>query len=151
MQNEKPNVEAQYKSLLIIWAALLMSQFLLLLVVFFVKPKLFGFDLSGPFGGEEPVLNFALLGIGGLAAVMSFALRSVFVRNAVKSGTPALITSAVIVGVAMCEVATLFGILSAMHNGYPYFFIFFIIGILGVLLHFPQRDDLTAASFKGAQ
>jgi hypothetical protein len=50
----------------------------------------------------------------------------------------------------MCEAATLFGLVTAFVEDYLYFFIFFALGIVGILLHFPKRDDLMAAGFKPA-
>jgi hypothetical protein len=32
---------------------------------------------------------------------------------------------------------------------YQYFFLWFALGILGMILHFPKRDNLIAAAYKG--
>jgi hypothetical protein len=38
-----PSTESVYRTNVILWAAMLMSQFLFLIVLYFVKPQVFGF------------------------------------------------------------------------------------------------------------
>src|SRR5688500_14332822 len=85
MQTPKPgtpSIEAQYKSLLILWAALLMSQLMFLVLIFFTRPKLFQFDFTRSILGEGPgdsgstpamIVGF---GVAAVTAVLfSFAFR----------------------------------------------------------------------------
>ncbi len=74
MQNQNSNVEGQYRILTIIWLALLVSQLLLLVVIFFAKPEVFRLDFSKSLLGENVMMTgmFALLAISNL--VMSFVL-----------------------------------------------------------------------------
>jgi len=148
MQNKKQDIEVHRKALLAIWAVLLILQLLLLLMVFFAKPELFDFDLSGPIGGTNPVFNFALLVLAVFCFTISLIMRFFLIRIATRDGVRPLLYVTLIVGVTMCEAVTLWGVLSAFHSSYPYFFVFFALGILGTLLHYPKRADLNAASFK---
>jgi hypothetical protein len=148
MQNEQPNVAGQYQTLLIIWAASLISQFLFLLMIFVIKRELYNFDLTQPIGGKEPMITAALAVVAVSSFVVSFIFRKRHIRQAVEQQKTELVQTGLIRGIAFCEVSTLLGVYSAFSFDYNYFFLFIALGILGILLHFPKRDDLMAASFK---
>jgi len=40
------------------------------------------------------------------------------------------------------------GIVLAFAFAYQYFFAWFALGIIGILLHYPRRDDIVSASYK---
>ena len=147
MQN--PNANAQYQTLVIIWGALLMSQFMFLVIIFVTKPELYNFDFSKPLLGGENFVVIILLAILGISTfLLSFVLKKKFLAQAVNEQKPALVQTAMIVGCALCEATTLFGLVLAFAFSYQYFFAWFALGILGIILHFPKRDNLFAASFR---
>lgn len=134
--------------LAIIWFALLVSQMGLLVVIFFAKPDAFRFDFSKPPLGEKPAMTmlFAALAFSNLA--LSFFLSRKYVNQAVAEQKPALVQTAMVVGCALCEGISLFGVVLAFAFSYQYFFLWFALGIIGTILHFPKRDNLIAASYK---
>jgi len=148
MQNQKLNVEGQYRTLTIVWFALLFAQLLFLVVIFFAKPEIFRFDFSKPLLGENAMMTgmFALLAISNL--VMSFVFGRKYVNQAIAEQKTELVQTAVIVGCALCEAISLYGVVMAFAFSYQYFFLWFALGILGTILHFPKRDNLIAASYK---
>lgn len=148
MQNQNTNVEGQHQTLTIIWFALLVSQILLLVLIFSAKPEVFRFDLSKSLLGENAMMTgmFALLAISNLA--MSFILARKYLNQAIAEQKPALVQTATIIGCALCEGISLFGVVMAFAFSYQYFFLWFALGILGTILHFPKRDNLIAASYK---
>lgn len=148
MQNEKTDLTKTYQTLLIIWAAMLFSQFLFLLVLFMVKRELFNFDLSQSLAGREPAMTIALAIAGIVTFAVSFIWRAKFIKRSIVEQKPGWVQSGMLVGIALSEATTLFGLMTAFLYDYPYFFLFIGLGILGILLHFPKRDDLMAASFK---
>ena len=143
---EKQN--AQYQTLLVLWCALLVSQFLFVVLLFFVKPNLFHFDAAKPLLGSNPplVIGLAVVGIGSL--FFSFVFEKKFLNQSVEQQNVGLVQQALIMACALCEVVSLFGLLLAFVMDYSYFWIFFLFGILGIILHFPRRSNLEAASFK---
>ena len=149
MRDQKSNVEGQYRMLTVIWLALLFSQLLLLVVIFLARPEAFRFDFSKSTLGESPLITimFALLAISN--PVLSFVLSRKYINQAIAEQKPALVQTAVITGCALCEATSLFGLVLAFAFSYQYFFLWFALGILGTILHFPKRDDLIAASYKG--
>lgn len=151
MQSENSGIENQYKTLSILWFALLASQFMFLVVIFFVKPEAFNFDFKQPIsGGESSVIVIALAGLGVMLFFMSFVFKFKFLKQSVDEQNPALVQTATIVACALCEAATLFGLVLAFAFAYQYFFLWFVLGILGIILHFPKRENLIAASYKKA-
>ena len=146
MQNS--NVEQNYKTLVIIWFALLVSQILLLVVVFFAKPEIFRFDFSKPFLGKNAVLviAFAFLAITNLA--VSFVMKRRSFQQAVEKQQIAYVQTGLIIAYAFCEAISLLGMVLAFAFSYQYFFVWFALGILGIILHFPRRSDVIAASYR---
>lgn len=146
MQNQ--NAEAAYKNLLIIWAALLFSQILFVGMIWFIKPELFKFDFSQPILGDNAIVVglLAMLSVSDLA--ISFILRKKTLERSVAEQSIPLVQTAMIIGCALCEAISLFGVMLAFAFNYQYFFLFSILGVIGILLHFPRRSDVHAASYK---
>ena len=144
----KMSVEPAYRTLTIVWFALLVSQAMLLLVIYFAKPEVFRFDFSKPLLGENSViiLIFAMLAISNL--VISFVLSRKNLNQAVAAQSIGLVQTAMIIGCALCESISLFGVVLAFAYSYQFFFLWFALGILGTILHFPRRDNLIAATYK---
>ena len=148
MNNEKPNVEGQYKTMIIIWAALLMSQVMFVVMLVFTKPNLFKFDFSKPVAGASGpmVLGFAVAAV--TAVLFSFAFRKRLNQRAVAAQDTGQVQSALIIALALCEASSLFGLTLAFAFDYQYFFLWFILGVLGMILHFPRREHLHAAAYQ---
>lgn len=148
MQNENPKIAGQYQTMIILWAALLMSQFMFIVIIFFTRPQLFTLKFSQHFFGNSmaQILGFALAAI--TVVILSFAFRKKFNERAVQEQNPAHVQSGLIIACALCEASSLFGLALAFAFDYQYFFFWFILGIIGILLHFPRKDALLAASYK---
>lgn len=146
MQNTKP--EDAYKTLVILWFALLMSQVMFLVVIFFTKPEIFKFDWTKPILGENAVivLVFAVLALANFG--LSFVMKKRSYEQSVAEQKVALVQTGLIIACALCEAISLLGMVLAFAFSYQYFFLWFALGILGIILHFPRRDDVIAASYK---
>ncbi|MEQ1765067.1 MAG: hypothetical protein ABL984_18215 [Pyrinomonadaceae bacterium] len=148
MNEPKPNLVQQYQSLVVVWAALLMSQVMFLVMLFFTKGELFRFRFDQPIWGQSwaMILGFAVAAITCVA--FSFAFKRRFFERAVAEQNPALVQSGMIIALALCESSSLIGMCLAFAFDYQYFFAWFTLGILGMLLHFPKQNDLLAAGYK---
>lgn len=146
MQNTKP--EDAYKTLVILWFALLVSQVMFLVVIFFAKPEIFKFDWTKPILGENAVivLVFAVLALANFG--LSFVMKKRSYEQSVAEQKVALVQTGLIIACALCEAISLLGMVLAFAFSYQYFFLWFALGILGIILHFPRRDDVIAASYK---
>ena len=146
MQNS--NVGRNYQTLVVIWFALFLSQITLLGVVYFARPEVYKFDLTRPVLGENAVLiiAFALVALVNLA--LSFVMKKRAFQQAVEKQQVAFVQTGLILAYAFCEAISLLGIVLAFAFSYQYFFLWFALGILGIILHFPRRDDVVSASYK---
>ncbi len=81
--NQNQNIEQSYRTLVIIWFALLNSQLLLLVVLYFAKPKIFEFDFSKSHFSESSILVIVLAALGILTFLLSFVLSRKFINQAV--------------------------------------------------------------------
>ncbi|HEX8370002.1 MAG TPA: hypothetical protein VF604_15755 [Pyrinomonadaceae bacterium] len=145
---QKMSVEQAHRTLVVIWFALLVSQALLPVVIYFAKPEAFKFDFSKPLLGENAmiIIVFALPAISNLA--LSFVLSRKNLNQAIAGQNIGLVQTAMVIGCALCEAISLFGVALVFAFSYQYFFLWFALGILGTILHFPGRDNLVAASYK---
>ncbi len=142
------NIEQSYRTLAIIWFALLFSQVMFLVVIFLSKPDLFKFDSDKPVLGENAsiVIAFAFLAITNFA--LSFVMKKRSFEQAVAEQKIAYVQTGLILACAFCEAISLLGIVLAFAFSYQYFFVWFAVGLLGIILHFPRRDTVIAASYK---
>ena len=141
------NIEQSYKLLTMIWFALLFSQLMFLAVVFFAKPEVFRFDFTKPLLGENSaiVLAFAALAVTNFG--LSFVMKKRSYEQAVAEQKIAYVQTGLILACAFCEAISLLGIILAFAFSYQYFFLWLALGIIGILLHFPRRDDVYAATY----
>ena len=144
----KQNVEQLYRTNLILWSAFLLSQSIFFMVLYFAKPELFKFDFSKPLLGE----NFIVIVIFGLMAIinlfMGLFLRMQAVTRAIDEQKPLMLQTGLIFGLAFCESMSILGLLLALAFNYQYFFLWFILAIIGMFLHFPKRQNFHDASFR---
>ena len=133
---------------MIIWFALFMSQFMFFLIIYVTKPELYAFDFSRSVLGDNPLLIgvFALIGVSNL--VISLFLAKKFVERAIEEQRVTLIQTAMILGCALSESISLIGVFLAIAFSYQYFFAWIVLGVIAMVLHFPQRDNVHKASFK---
>jgi hypothetical protein len=148
MKGEKINIEQMYRTLAILWFALFAAQFLFLVVIYFAKPELFRFDFSQPLLGKNApiIIIFALAAILNIG--ISFFLKKKYLNQAIAEKNVHFVQTALIVGCAMCESVSLFGMMLAFVADYQYFFLWFILGIGAIIFHFPRRDNLIGAGYK---
>lgn len=146
MEN-KPNIEVIHKTMSMIWLALFSAQVMFIIVALVAKPELARFDLSRPLLGENPPVIILFAALSLILVAGSFIVKSVFIRRAAAEQQPALVQTAMIVACAMCEAASLFGVVLAFSFTFQYFFAFIAAGMAGMAFHFPSRTALMNASF----
>ncbi len=144
----KPTLADQQQILIIIWAALLVSQMLFLVMLFFTKGELFRFEFTQhPLAPSWPmIVAFALAAV--VCFLLSFSFKKRFIEQAFQEKKPEIVQSGFIIALALCEASSLFGMCLAFAFDYQYFFLWFALGIGGMLLHFPRQNDLLAAGYK---
>jgi hypothetical protein len=135
------NVDARFRTMLIIWLAILMS----VGTIFFVTPIL----QPPPAEQSNRTLLWVFAGISVILFLLSFVLKGRLLAQSVKTQRPELVQSAMILAVALCEPIALLGLVAYLTTGAHYYYIFFIVSVIGILLHMPRRSQLLAACYKG--
>jgi drug/metabolite transporter (DMT)-like permease len=140
-EEARMQLEARYRTMVILWAALLLSVGLYFaLSVFVAKPD----------SEDTPsrTLTFVLTAVGVFLVIVSFAVKQKFLAQAEQNQAPSLVQTGLIIALAFCEGAALLGLLDFFATGNRYYFVTFIVALVGMLLHFPRRDQLAAASYR---
>ena len=147
MRKGKP-VQVKYETLVVVWLALLMSQVMFFVLVWFIKPALFVHETPPPFLGNMPlvILVFAASAIAFL--LLSFVLSRQHMQRAERDQDAGCVQTGLVLGCALSEIPSLLGLVLAFAFDYPYFYLWIALGTLGMLLHFPRKGNLDAATYK---
>jgi hypothetical protein len=136
MTNEQPNIEARYRTMLTLWFAMIMSVVMWLVLIHFTVTT----------NSANPKLGFLLICLGLVPMSSSFLVKQILIAKAIDRQDAMLIQQAYVVAWALCEAAALLGLLAHFLAVSPFYYVAFIIGGAGMLLHFPQKKHLLAAS-----
>lgn len=68
--NKNLPAEQFYRTSALTWAALLMSQFIFLFVLFFIKPEVYKFDFSKPLLDENSTIILTLFAIAVVSVII---------------------------------------------------------------------------------
>lgn len=143
----RPNkpMQVEYKTLLVIWFALLTSQVIFLLLVYFVKPELFVLDASRSLLADQPLITIVFAGLALVFVVLSFVLSRQHIRRAIEDQDAGCVQTGLVLGCALSEVPSLLGLVLAFAFDHTYFYLWIALGAFGILLHFPRKGNLEAA------
>ena len=132
----QPDIDARYRTLLILWLAICIS-----VLMFLALTRL------APVGAaENPMLTLALNSIGLLPVGLSFLLKQKALAKSVATQRLDLVQSAYVLSFALCESSALLGLLDHFMTGSSYYYFAFVIAGIGLLFHFPQKQNLVNAS-----
>jgi len=144
----KPDIDQLFRTMAIIWFVLLMSQFALLGLAYSMAGDQLQTNVEQGFLGAYPpvVLCAIMLAVSNL--VISFFMRRRANEQAVADQNVKYVQTGLVIACAFCESISIIGMVLAIAFAYPYFYLWFAVGILGIFLHFPRRQHLLDASFK---
>lgn len=144
-------IDQKYRTLAILWLILLFSQLLFVVVIYSAKGEIFSTDLSQPLLGENPpiIIGAAFLALTNF--VISFIMRKKAIERGIAEQKPEYVQTALILGSAFCEAISIIGLILAFAFNYQYFYLWLIVGFLGIFLHFPRRKHLYDASLNSSQ
>ena len=147
MANRKP-ITVEYNTLVILWFAMLSSQVIFLVLVYFIKPHLFAFDESRSVFDEMPLVTVAFAGIAIVFFILSFLLSRQHIQRAIRDGDTGCVQTGLVLGCALSEISSILGLILAFLLDHPYFYLWIALGTLGILMHFPRKGNLDAARYK---
>lgn len=140
MTTPKTDLDTLFQSMVIIWIAQIMSVAMFFLVTQFVEVP-----ADRP---ENNILSFVFAAVGSFCAIISFVVRAKLLRQSVEKQDPKLVQTANIAGRALCEVPAILGVVERFILPGREYLLLLLIGALAMLLHYPRRSDLLAASYK---
>ena len=132
----EPNIAARYQTLLILWFAICMSITFFMVIIYLVSVH--------PSG--NPSLGLALESATVVPFAVSFLVKQQLLGKAIAARKIDLVQSGYTAAFSLCEASALLGVLDRFVNGSKYFFVGFVLAGLGMLLHFPQKRHLLAAT-----
>ena len=141
MQNNQqltPNFDAQYRTMLIVWFAILGS-----IVMYFVLATVVPVEAE-----SNRLLTIVLSAVSVFMTGASFAARKTFLSRSVELQQPKLVNTAYIAAAACCEAGGLIGLLDKFIAADRYYYLLIGIAFIGQVLNFPRRESLEAASVK---
>lgn len=146
MNGHTSEIDHKYRTMVTIWLVLLLSQFMFIGVIAAIRGDLFTLDPSQPLFGENPpiIIAFAMLAFSNL--VLSFFLKRRSFEQAITDQNVNLVQTGLVIACALCESITIIGVVLAVAFSYPYFYLWIVLGIIGIFLHFPRRKHLIDAS-----
>jgi putative Mn2+ efflux pump MntP len=133
------NVEAQHRTLLIIWTMLLMSVIGFLVFTVFVPSNA---------TGDKMVIAIILIVLGCSNVSLSFTFKRALLKKSIENRDLQFVSRAYIAALALCESAALFGVIIHFVTGSASSYVAFAVGLIGMLLHFPQKKHLQDVFFK---
>lgn len=140
-------VAAIHQTLIILWVALVVSQLLFLMVVYFAKPEVFTLSRGPADTDSLPVI--ILLAAAALMAVgISFVIRSRTSKMSEAEQKPEILQSGLITALALCEASSLLGVFAAFAFNYSYFYFWIFVGVVAAILHFPRFSEVLAATYR---
>lgn len=136
----EPGVEQRHRNILIIWAAILMviPMYLVLVWISSVPPD-----------PEKSTLMLALTGLSIVPVATSFLVKQKLLAKAAELHKLDLVQQAYVVAFVLCEAALMLGVVTYFVTGSPYYVAAIAIGALGILFHFPRKQHLLDATYKG--
>jgi hypothetical protein len=136
MDSNQPDIEGRFRTLLILWFAMLMSIATFAAMTFIVP--------GGRTNNRQLSLILNCAGIAPLA--ISFLIKQRLLDKAIQQQALDHVQVAYVVSFALTESAALLAFADHAVNGAIYFYLGFAIGLLGMLLHFPRKQHLLDAS-----
>ena len=133
---DQPDIDGRYRTLLILWFAICMSVLMFLALT----------RLASVGAVENRNLTLALNSMGLLPVALSFLLKQRTLAKSVATQRLDLVQSAYVLSFALCESSALLGLVDHFTTGSRYSYFAFVIAGIGLLLHFPQKQNLMNAS-----
>ena len=136
-------IEPRIRTMRTLWLALVMS-----VVIYFIFTLFIGSSASAT---PNNTFSIILAVVGMMMTLVSIPIRQKVVARAVQEQKVAMVQQGYITALAVVEVSALLGMLDFFVTGNRFYFVPFLIAIIGQLIHFPRRQDVLAASFKNLQ
>ena len=139
-KDAQPNLEVRIRAMRTLWIGMLLTIGLYYGLTLYAGRRQ---DID-----PNPTLSLILIGVGVMTTLISFVIKSRLLPQAVEERQPQQVQQAYVVSWALTEVASLLGLVDFFATGHAHYYLLFIIGACGLLLHFPRREHVLNAALK---
>ena len=139
--NPQTSIDLRIRTMRMVWFCLLLSVGSYYVLTLIADRKE---DLE-----PNPNLSIALICIGVAAVLVSFLIKSRLLSKAMEQQDVGMVQQAYVMAWAITEVAALLSVLDFFLANDRYYYALLIIALLGLLFHFPRREVVVNAAFKG--
>ncbi|MET0649267.1 MAG: hypothetical protein ABW208_21875 [Pyrinomonadaceae bacterium] len=133
--------EVYLRTMRILWVSFLICVGLFFLVTWLTRPSELPDELDR---GGHPLL-YVLAGLALSSVGASFLAKAGFYRRAAEQQQPVLVQAGFTLATALCEAGVLMGLVGVFVTRNDAAYLLFVLGALGMLLHFPRREQVEAA------
>src|SRR5690606_15806780 len=145
MASKREDIDHAFRISVIIWFVMVVSQVMFFILVVAAKPGLLASGGTEILGDKAAVvLGFAMLAATNF--IVSMFVKKRAIEHAIAEKQIRYVQFAVVLGSMFCGFISFLGCVIAIGFDYPYFYAWFFFGFAGILMHFPRRADLEAAS-----
>ena len=135
-ETDQADLATRYRTLVVLWFAICLPVLIFLAIIY----------LSPVVIAENRQLTLVLNSLGIMPVALSFLLKQKLLAKSIETQRLDLVQSAYVVSLALCQSSALLGLVDHFSTGSNYYYFSFAIAGLGLLLHFPQKQNLVNAS-----
>lgn len=132
-------VEAQHRTLLILWTVMLLSVIGFALLAVLVPSNA---------TGNQAVVGIVLIALGTMNVFLSITVKRGLLKKSVENQDIQTVLRAYVIAWALSESAALFGLIIHFVAASASAYVAFGVGIIGMVLHVPQKKHLLDVFFK---
>ncbi|HMO80568.1 MAG TPA: hypothetical protein PKD24_07230 [Pyrinomonadaceae bacterium] len=146
MLSGSSSIDQAYRTMATVWFILLLSQFMFFGVAMLVAGEAILAASQQPAEPENTLMVFLFATLALTNLGLSFVFRKRAQEQAVTEQKIKHVQTGLIIACAFCESISILGVVLAVAFHYQYFYLWIIVGIIGIFLHFPRRKHLLDAS-----
>lgn len=144
MSEENHSPEQIYKVAVIAWASFFGSQFVLLFLLYVLKPDVLLPSAHETIGNPVPIVVLSIAAV--ICLFLSFVLRRWFENQALMNEDVKRAMSATMLASALAESAAVIGFVVVFSFSFRYAALFILAGIAAAIAHFPSRSKYHQAA-----
>lgn len=133
-------IELRIRTMRTLWSALVMS-----VVIYFVFTVFNGKSASTTPNNK---LSLIFLGVGMFTTLASVLVKQKVLSRSVSEQNDLLVQQAYVVAWAFCEVSAIMGLVDFFVTGNRFYYVPFVVALIGDLVNFPKRQDVEAACYR---
>jgi|SRR5277367_1835755 len=130
--NRRSPADQKYRRWVIVWAAMTLAILVYFGLALWLPPVA---------TAENTTLERILMTLSAAYVIASFPAKKWLLVQAEEIESDALRRAAIVVPLALCEMAAVTGIALRLVTGSSHYYVFLLLGLAGMLLNFPKKGE----------